>query len=110
MRIHQTFPSITYIKASEIGYLQLSRVGCGLRGMAHIYGDDQSDRVPQREFQRIGPIIDQNVMIFFINYSTHLVLTIHYYFDYLPRLNSMKVSVLLISFSKMNFYQAYPCQ
>ena len=44
---------------------------------------------------------------FFINYSTHLVLTIHYYFDCLPCLKSMKVSVLLIFFSKMNFYQVY---
>ena len=30
----------------------------------YIYGDDQSARVPQREFQPIGPIIRQNVMIF----------------------------------------------
>ena len=46
-------------------------------------------------------------MIFFINDSTHLVLTIHYYFDSLPCLTSMKVTVLLILFSKMNFYQVY---
>ena len=30
----------------------------------HIYGDDQSGRVPQRELQHIGSIIHQNVMIF----------------------------------------------
>ena len=76
----------------------------------YIYGNDQSDQIPKREFQHIGPIIHQNIMIFFINDSTHLVLTIHYYFDYLPCLKSMKVSVLLIFFSTMNFYQAYPCQ
>ena len=74
---------------------------------SYIYGDDQSGQVNKREFQHIGPIIHQSVMIFFINYSTHLVLTIHYYFNYLPRLKSMKVSVLLIFFSKMNFYQVY---
>ena len=31
----------------------------------YIYGDHQSDRVSQREFQHIGSIIHQNVMIFY---------------------------------------------
>ena len=30
----------------------------------NIYGDDQSGRVPKREFQHIRSIIYQNVMIF----------------------------------------------
>ena len=106
--IYQSFKKFDFVQCKS-NELQ-SRSRTSETSYIYIYGDDQSGRVPQREFQHIGPIVHQNVMIFFINYSTYLVLRIYYYFDYLPCLKSMKVSVLLICFSKMNFYQAYPCQ